>query len=104
AVTMRPRASPSPVASAAPRARMAWMPCDARAQPELVAAVNGRLEQAKVAGVRESFQASVRMEMGQLAIECIEKTPRCYTAVGRSIGADRWLWAHPARAPQEELS
>jgi hypothetical protein len=103
-VKQAPRAAQPPVASPAPRARMAWMPCDARAQPELVAAVNGRLEQAKVAGVRESFQAPVSMEMAQLAIECIEKTPRCYTAVGRSIGADRLLWAHLDRAPQGELT
>jgi len=88
-----------PAASAPARARMAWMPCDPRVQPELVAAVNGRLEQAKVADVKESFQASVSMQMAQLAIECIEKTPRCYTAVGRSIGADRLLWADLERTP-----
>jgi hypothetical protein len=103
-VKQAPKASHPPVASAPPRARMAWMPCDARAQPELAAAVNGRLERAKVAGVGESFQASVSMEMAQLAIECIEKTPRCYSAVGRSIGADRLLWAHLDRAPQGELT
>jgi hypothetical protein len=99
-----PRASKPAIVASAPRARMAWMPCDARAQPDLAAAVNGRLEQAKVAGVGESFQASVSMEMAQLAIECIEKTPRCYTAVGRSIGADRLLWAHLDRAAQGDLT
>jgi hypothetical protein len=84
--------------------RMAWMPCDSRAQPELVAAVNGRFEQAKVAGVTETFQASVSMEMAQLAIECIEKTPDCYTAVGRSIGADRLLWANLDRGAEGALT
>ena len=39
-----------------------------------------------------------------MAIECIEKTPRCYTAVGHSIGADRLLWAHLDRASQGELT
>ncbi len=91
-------------ASAPARARMAWMPCDARTQPELATAVNGRLQQAKVTGVKESFQASVSMEMAQLAIECIEKTPRCYSAVGRSIGADRLLWADFDRAARGELT
>jgi hypothetical protein len=103
-VKQAPKSPSSSAASAPARARMAWMPCDARAQPELVAAVNGRLEKAKVDGVRESFQASVSMEMAQLAIECIEKTPRCYTAVGRSIGADRLLWADLDRAGQGELT
>jgi len=98
-VKQAPRASKPSTAGAPARARMAWMPCDGRAQPELVAAVNGRLEQAKVAGVKESFQASVSMEMAQLAIECIEKTPRCYMAVGHSIGADRLLWADLERTP-----
>jgi hypothetical protein len=98
-VKQAPRGSKPSSAGVPALARMAWMPCDGRAQPELVAAVNGRLEQAKVAGVKESFQASVSMEMAQLAIECIEKTPRCYTAVGRSIGADRLLWADLERTP-----
>jgi len=92
-VKQAPGGSGPPAASAPARARMAWMPCDARAQPELAAAVNGRLEQAKVAGVKESFQASVSMEMAQLAIECIEPTPACYRAVGHSLGADRLMWA-----------
>ena len=103
-VKQAPGGSGPPAASAPARARMAWMPCDARAQPELAAAVNGRLEQAKVAGVKESFQASVSMQMAQLAIECIDKTPRCYTAVGRSIGADRLLWADFERAARGELT
>jgi hypothetical protein len=103
-VKQAPKSSRPPTAIAPPHARMAWMPCDARAQPDLVAAVNSWLEQAKVAGVKESFQASVSMEMAQLAIECIEKTPRCYTAVGRSIGADRLFWADFDRAGQGELT
>jgi hypothetical protein len=94
-----PRA-PQSAANPPPRVRMAWLPCDSRAQRDLVVAVNGQFEQAKVAGVTASFQAPVSMEMAQLAIECIEKTPHCYTAVGRSIGADRLLWADLERSAQ----
>jgi hypothetical protein len=103
-VKQAPKASSRPTARVAPSARMAWMPCDGRAQSELVAAVNGRLEQTKIADVKESFQASVSMEMAQLAIECIEKTTRCYTEVGRSIGADRLLWADFDRSAKGELT
>ena len=40
------------------------------------------------------------MEVAQLAIECIQPTPACYTAVARSLNADRLLWAE--MAPAEE--
>jgi hypothetical protein len=105
AVKQQARPAPKPpVAAVSPRARMAWMPCESRAQPELAAAINGRLDQAKVADVKESFQASVSMETAQLAMECIEKTPRCYAAVGRSIGADRLLWADLDRNAAGQLT
>jgi hypothetical protein len=86
------RSPPAPVRPP-PRVRLAWLPFDAHASSGLTAAVNVQLERAKIAGVTESFQAPVSMEMAQLAIECIDKTARCYAAVGRSVGADRLLWA-----------
>jgi len=33
------------------------------------------------------------MEVAQLAIECIQPTAACYAAVGRSLNADRLMWA-----------
>ena len=76
-----------------PRVRLGWLPFDASSSSGLTTAVNDQLEHFKVDGVTESFRAPVSMEMAQLAIECIEKTARCYAAVGQSIGADRLLWA-----------
>jgi hypothetical protein len=87
------KSPPLPASSPPPRVRLAWLPFDAPASSALTTAVNAHLEHAKIAGVTESFQAPVSMEMAQLAIECIEKTASCYAAVGRSVGADRLLWA-----------
>src|SRR6478609_2746540 len=82
-----------PPAKVAPAAvRLAVMPLEARTSGELAAAINPRLTSVAVDGVTDSFQAPVSMEMAQLAIECIDRTPACYTAVGRSVGADRLLW------------
>lgn len=95
ATTMhRPVRSPSAAAVSRPaRVRLAWLPFDASTSSGLTTAVNAQLAHAAIEGVTESFRAPVSMEMAQLAIECIEKTARCYAVVGRSIGADRLLWA-----------
>jgi hypothetical protein len=73
------------------------MPLETRASPDVAKALNQRLPRIAVEGVTETFQASVSMEMAQLAIECIERTPKCYGAVGRSVGAERLLWAELER-------
>ncbi len=98
------RSPPKAVNSPPPRVRLAWLPFDAPASSGLTTAVNANLEHVKIAGVTESFQASVSMEMAQLAIECIEKTARCYAAVGRSVGADRLLWADLDRRAHGNLT
>jgi hypothetical protein len=90
-------ALPPPPASAPAPVRLAWLPVETRASASLAGALNDRLARVSVDGVAEAFQAPVSMEMAQLAIECIEHTPACYAAVGRSIGGDRLLWAEVDR-------
>jgi hypothetical protein len=97
------RSPPAPV-SPPPRVRLAWLPLDAPATSGLSTAVNAQLARVKIEGVTESFQAPVSMEMAQLANECIEKTARCYSAVGRSVGADRLLWADLDRRAHGNLT
>jgi len=87
------RSPPAAAVSRPPRVRLAWLPFDKSSSVGLTTAVNAQLEHADIDGVTESFRSPVSMEMAQLAIECIEKTAQCYAAVGRSIGADRLLWA-----------
>jgi hypothetical protein len=96
ATTQPPKAAsalPPPPATAPPSVKLAWLPLETRISPDLASAVNTRLGHVELEGVTRSFQAPVSMEMAQLAIECIERTPACYGAVGRSVGADRLLWA-----------
>src|SRR5437763_7653106 len=85
------RPAPAAAVRSPPRVRLAWLPFDGAASSGLAASINAQLEHAKIVGVTESFRAPVSMEMAQLAIECIDKTPHCYAAVGRSVGADRLL-------------
>ena len=96
--------APPPRKAAPPPLRLAWMPLEARVAPEVASAVNERLAHVAVAGMTESFQAPVSMEMAQLAIECIERTPKCYGAVGRSVRADKLVWAELVRANRRDAS
>ena len=76
-----------------PPQRLAWMPLDPLAAPGVAQVVNERMSKIKPAGTSASVKAAVSMEVAQLAIECIEPTPACYGAVGRSLNADRLMWA-----------
>ena len=91
------RAAPPPRKAAPPPVRLAWMPLEASVSAEVASAVNQRLADLAFPGVTEKHQAPVSMEMAQLALECIERTPKCYGKVGRSVGADRLAWAEVVR-------
>jgi hypothetical protein len=74
------------------------MPLEASVSAEVAKTVNQRLAELVVTGVTEKVQAPLSMEMAQLALECIERTPACYGKVAHSIGADRLAWAELVRA------
>ena len=76
-----------------PQQRLAWMPLDPLAAPGVAQVVNERMSKIKPAGTSATVKAAVSMEVAQLAIECIQRTPACYAAVGRSLNADRLMWA-----------
>jgi len=76
-----------------PPQRLAWMPLDPLDAPGFAQVVNERMSKIKPAGTSASVKAAVSMEVAQLAIECIQPTPACYAAVGRSLNADRLMWA-----------
>jgi hypothetical protein len=73
--------------------RLAWLPLDGLDAPAVAQAVNERMSTVKPTGTSTSVKAAVSMEVAQLAIECIKPTTECYGAVGRSLGADRLMWA-----------
>ena len=70
-----------------------WMPLDPFDAPGVAQVVNERMSKIKPAGTSATVKAAVSMEVAQLAIECIQPTPACYAAVGRSLNADRLMWA-----------
>jgi len=75
-----------------PPRRLAWMPLDAFEGP-VALAINDQMRQVRPPGTSSSVKAAVSMEVAQLAIECIKPTAECYAAVGRSLNADRLMWA-----------
>src|SRR3954469_5170196 len=96
--------APPPARPAAAPVRLAWLPLEPLVAPEVAAAVNDRLERLAVPGGTRSFRASLSMEVAQLALECIEPTAACYTAVGKSVGADRLLWGELRPGPPPDKS
>jgi hypothetical protein len=100
------KAPPAKVVKAppAPPQKLAWMPLDPLDAPSVAKAVNQRLSQVKIAGATTGVKSAVSMEVAQLAIECIQPTPACYRAVGRSLGADRLMWAElDPEAPDDKI-
>jgi len=91
-------AQPVTAAAAAP-VRLAWLPLEPLVAADVAKTVNDRLGHLAVPGATRSYRAPVSMEVAQLALECIEATAHCYTEVGRSVGADRLLWAELGPAP-----
>jgi hypothetical protein len=88
-----------------PPQRLAWMPLDLRDAPGVAQVVNERMSKIKPPGTSATVKAAVSMEVAQLAIECIQPTPACYGAVGRSLNADRLMLAElePGSAADEKL-
>jgi len=89
-------AAPPPAAAAA-TTRLVWLPLEQRKFAVLATSVNDRLARVAIDGVTDVVQAPISMEMAQLTIECINRSPACYGAVGRSMKADRLLWADVQR-------
>ena len=96
--TIASRPAP-PVAAPTPK-RLTWLPFEPGAGQQLARVGNERLARVVVEGATRPVQAPVSMEMAQLALECIERTPKCWSAVGRSLGAELLLWAELERTPR----
>jgi hypothetical protein len=87
---------PTPVAPAPPpppKVQLAVIPAESDAFPRAAAAVSSSLATAKVTGVDEKRVTKVSLEVVQLSIECVDPTSACYAAIGRSMSANRLLFA-----------
>ena len=76
------------------RVKLAVLPIDADAFPQIAASLNNALHGVKVKGVDDYFLSKVTLEVVQLSIECVQATSECYSAVGKSLSANKLLLGH----------
>jgi hypothetical protein len=94
----RPRpVSPPPVVEPPDKITLAILAAESHAFPKAAAAATEALREATVAGIDDRQLSSVTLEVVQLSIECVEPTPTCYAEVGRTLAADRLLFAQIAK-------
>ncbi len=82
---------------------LAVLPAESDKFPEAAKAVSISLAGATIAGVDDKQVAGVSLEVAQLSIECVEHTVVCYTKVGRSLSANRLLFAEIAAEGKKRL-
>jgi hypothetical protein len=77
-----------------PRAavRLTVIPADSDAFPRAARAVSASLSSAQISGV-DATVSRVSLEVVQLSIECVDPTDTCYQAIGKSMAANRLLFA-----------
>jgi hypothetical protein len=99
--TARPVPTPPPPsppsARAAPpvrsRVQLTVIPAESDAYPRAAKALSASLTGAAIDGVDDTEVSKVSLEVAQLAIECVDPTDACYAAIGRSMAANRLLFA-----------
>lgn len=96
-----PQPAPAKVIGATPGGRiLAVLPAESDAFPIAARAATERLRRARVKGLDEPAVSKVSLEVAQLAIECVESTAVCYSAVGQSLAANQILFAEIAAGPK----
>ncbi len=97
-------AHPGPVApvARAPKLALAVIPAESDAFPRAAEAVSASLVAANITGV-EKRVSRVSLEVVQLSIECVDPTSACYEAIGRSMSANRLLFARIDGATRRRL-
>jgi len=82
---------------------MAVFPAESAEFPKTAKAMTSALSGTKVNGVEDTLVAKTSLGDAQLLIECNDPTPDCYSAVGKSLEADRLLFAIIAKEPKKKL-
>lgn len=72
---------------------LAVLPAESDKFPAAAKAITSALADATIPGVADKQVASVSLEVAQLSIECVEQTVVCYAKVGKSLSANRLLFA-----------
>ena len=95
--------SPPPVAPAPPKVvTLAVLPAESDTFPVAAKATTDSLSRAHITGVDRTQVSKVSLEVVQLSIECVEATPACYQQVGKTLAADRLLFAQIAPGPKKK--
>jgi hypothetical protein len=86
---------PTAPAQHAARAKiqLAVLPAESDAFPRAAEAVSASLSSARIAGVDATAVSKVSLEVVQLSIECVDPVDACYKAIGKSMSANRLLFA-----------
>lgn len=97
----RPSSGPTATATAtatpsASKVKLAVLAVESVKFPALAEAATVSLAKAQVSGVDEVEVSKVSLEVVQLSIECVDASLDCYAAVGKSLAADRLLFAQVA--------
>jgi hypothetical protein len=87
------RAPAKPVAT---NVRLAVLPAESDAFPKAAQAATDSLSNATIGGIDQKQLSKVSLEVVQLSIECVEPTVACYEAVGKTLSANRLLFAQIA--------
>jgi hypothetical protein len=82
-----------PSTPVAAKIALAVLPADSDGFPGAARAVTAQLAAARFAGVDAIRVAKASLEVVQLSIECVDPSDACYVAVGRSLAANRLLFA-----------
>jgi hypothetical protein len=91
AMACGPKAKPKAVER--PQIKLAVLPAESDVFPDAAEAATDTLAKAAVAGIDKRELSKVSLEIVQLSIECVEASVGCYEAVGKSLSANRLLFA-----------
>lgn len=104
AAACHPKRPPAAAAQAtAPKITLAVLPAESVKFPRAARAATESLANATVSGVDETQLSKVSLEVVQLSIECVEQTVDCYEKVGKSLAANRLLFAQLAPGPKKRV-
>lgn len=90
--------------AAAGRVTLAVLPAESDRFPAAAKAITESLEHATIANIDDTQVAKVSLEVAQLSIECVEETVECYAKVGKSLSANRLLFAQIAGEDKKRIS
>jgi hypothetical protein len=92
---MRPRSSG--------RVTLTVLPAESDTFPRTARALTESLERARIDGVDNKQISKVSLEVVQLSIECVEQSSKCYAEVGKSLAANRLLFALIAKGGHKRV-